>query len=286
MTNRLTGNRYELKVQGSGAAPEGGSDHFAIHAADLEDVAEDSDASLSGYIHSYEMGSAVDGPGIRAVVFLSGCLLRCQYCHNPDTWHKMHGTPTSAADLMAELKKYVRPLTLSKGGVTLSGGEPLVQHRFAKRILRRCKELGLHTALDTCGRLGEKLSDEELMDVDLNLLDIKSGDEETYYRVTHQPLQPTLNYVKRLSELNRPTWVRFVLVPGLTDAWDNVERVADIAASIRGIERVEILRFHQMGRPKWEQLGLAYSLDGVEPPDSVLTERVREQFRSRGLTVL
>ncbi len=285
MSNRLTGNRYELKVQGSGPAQQGGSDHFEIHEADLEDVVDNDDASLTGYIHSYEMGSAVDGPGIRAVVFLSGCLLRCQYCHNPDTWHKMHGTPTTAAELVAELKKYERPLKLSKGGVTLSGGEPLVQHRFAKRILRRCKELGLHTALDTCGRLGEKLSDDELLDVDLNLLDIKSGDEETYFRVTHQPLKPTLEYVKRLSALKRPTWVRFVLVPSLTDAWDNVERVADIAASISNLERVEVLRFHQMGKPKWDNLGIKYLLEGIGPPDDELTERVRSQFRSRGLAV-
>jgi len=286
VANRLSGNRYELKLLGSGAAAAGGPDHFAIYAADLEDIAENDDQSLIGYIHSYEMGSAVDGPGIRAVVFLSGCLLRCQYCHNPDTWHKMQGTPTTAAELMSEVKKYVRPLTLSKGGITLSGGEPLVQHRFAKRIFRRSKELGLHTALDTCGRLGEKLSDEDLNDVDLNILDIKAGDEETYFRVTRQPLQPTLDYAKRLSELKRPTWVRFVLVPGLTDAWDNVERVADIAASIQSLERVEVLRFHQMGRPKWEKLGLAYTLEGVPPPDNELTERVRNQFRTRGLTVV
>ncbi|WP_374510026.1 pyruvate formate-lyase-activating protein [Niveibacterium sp.] len=284
MATRLSGSRYELKVQ-SGATQSGGPDHFAIHEADLEDIAENEDQQLVGYIHSYEMGSAVDGPGIRAVVFLSGCLMRCQYCHNPDTWHKMHGTPTTAGDLMAELKKYVRPLTLSKGGVTISGGEPLVQHRFAKRILRRCKELGLHTALDTCGRLGEKLSDEELMDVDLNLLDIKSGDPDTYYRVTHQPLQPTLDYAKRLSDLNRPTWVRFVLVPGLTDDYDNVERVADITAGIRSVERVDVLRFHQMGRSKWDALNLKYPLADAVPPSNELTERVKEQFRARGLKV-
>ncbi|WP_341676105.1 pyruvate formate-lyase-activating protein [Niveibacterium sp. SC-1] len=280
--SNLMGSRYALSLEGS--VPQG-ADHFAIHQSDLDDVAESDDASLAGYVHSYEMGSAVDGPGIRAVVFLSGCLLRCQYCHNPDTWHKTQGHPTTAADLMDELRKYVRPLKLSKGGVTLSGGEPLVQHRFAKRILRRCKELDLHTALDTCGRLGERLTDEELMDIDLNLLDIKSGDEDTYYRVTRQPLQPTLDYAHRLSELGRPTWVRFVLVPGLTDDYDNVERVADIAAGIRSIERVEILRFHQMGKPKWDSLGLAYPLVDTEPPDEALAERVRGQFRARGLTV-
>lgn len=282
---RLIGSRYELKVQGSGPAQQGGPDHFSIHDADLEDVADAEDQALVGYIHSYEIGSAVDGPGIRAVVFLSGCLMRCQYCHNPDTWHKMHGQPTSAFDLMSELAKYKKPLTLSKGGVTLSGGEPLVQHKFAKRILRRCKELGLHTALDTCGRLGEKLSDEELMDVDLNLLDIKSGDPDIYYRVTRQPLQPTLDYARRLATLKRPTWLRYVLVPGLTDDVDNVERVADIAAGMGVVERVDVLRFHQMGKSKWTSLGLEYPLESTQPPDNGLTERVREQFRQRGLKV-
>jgi len=285
VATRLMGSRYELHVLPSGAAQSGGPDHFAIHDADIEDIADAEDQLLTGYIHSYEMGSAVDGPGIRAVIFLSGCLMRCQYCHNPDTWHKMHGNPSTAADLMAEIKKYVRPLTLSKGGVTISGGEPMVQHQFTKRILRRCKELGLHTALDTCGRMGDKLSDEELLDVDLNLLDIKSGDEETYYRVTRQPLAPTLAYAHRLSELNRPTWVRFVLVPGLTDDYDNVERVADIAAGIRSLERVEVLRFHQMGKSKWEKLALPYALNDTPAPSNELTERVREQFRSRGLKV-
>jgi pyruvate formate lyase activating enzyme len=124
-----------------------------------------------------------------------------------------------------------------------------------------------------------------LMDIDLNLLDIKSGDPEIYEKVTHQPLQPTLDYARRLSALRRPMWIRYVLVPGLTDGHDNVEKVADICAGLQSIERVEILRFHQMGRDKWQKLGLAYPLENVEPPDAELTERVRGQFRSRGLTV-
>ena len=123
------------------------------------------------------------------------------------------------------------------------------------------------------------------MDIDLNLLDIKSGDPELYERVTHQPLQPTLDYARRLSALGRPMWVRFVLVPGLTDDYDNVERVADFCAGLKSLERVEILRFHQLGQPKWEKLGLDYPLKDVEPPSPELTERVRGQFRSRGLTV-
>jgi pyruvate formate lyase activating enzyme len=139
--------------------------------------------------------------------------------------------------------------------------------------------------MDTSGRLGDRFTDQELMDIDLNLLDIKSGDPETYEKVTRQPLKPTLDYAHRLSTLGRPMWVRFVLVPGLTDAWDNVEKVADICAGLKSLQRVEILRFHQMGKTKWEKLGLDYPLADVEPPSAELSERVRGQFRSRGLTV-
>jgi pyruvate formate lyase activating enzyme len=153
------------------------------------------------------------------------------------------------------------------------------------QVFRRCKALGLHTCVDTSGRLGDRLGDAELMDIDLHLLDIKSGDPEVYERLTRQPLQPTLDYARRLSALARPMWIRFVLVPGLTDGHDNVERLADFCAGLRGVERVEILRFHQMGRDKWRRLELDYPLADTQPPDPELTERVRGQFRSRGLTV-
>ena len=129
------------------------------------------------------------------------------------------------------------------------------------------------------------MTDAELMDIDLHLLDIKSGDPDTYKKITNQPLQPTLDYARRLSALGRPMWVRFVLVQGLSDDFDNVEKVADFCAGLKSLERVEILRFHQMGREKWHGWASSYPLENVEPPDAALTERVRGQFRSRGLTV-
>ena len=227
----------------------------------------------------------MDGPGLRFVAFLTGCLLRCQYCHNPDTWHKHNGRPVTVLRALREIGKYTQVLKLSRGGVTLSGGEPMVQHAFMAQVFRRCKALGLHTCVDTSGRLGDRLTDAELMDIDLQLLDIKSGDPAVYERLTHQPLQPTLDYALRLSALARPMWIRFVLVPGLTDGHDNVERLADFCAGLRGVERVEILRFHQLGRDKWRRLELDYPLADTEPPDPELAERVRGQFRSRGLTV-
>ena len=276
--------RYEFYV--SKEAPDlPGSAYFDIHDSDVEAVAENGDEELLGYIHSTQLGSTVDGPGLRFVVFLTGCLLRCQYCHNPDTWHKKNGKPFSVAQAMQVVTKYAQVLKISKGGITLSGGEPLVQLEFTTRMFRRCKELGLHTCLDTSGRLGDRLSDEQLMEIDLNLLDIKSGDPEICQRVTHGPLQPTLDYARRLSDLRRPMWVRFVLVPNLTDSYDNVQRVADFCADLRSLERVEILRFHQLGRSKWQKLGIDYPLNDTEPPSAELTERVRDQFRSRGITV-
>jgi pyruvate formate lyase activating enzyme len=284
MSEPRTGSRYELLVAKKGAAEaKAVKDYFAVHPGDVEEVKEEDD--LVGYVHSYEVGSTVDGPGIRFVGFLTGCLLRCQYCHNPDTWHKFNGHPVTVSRAMQQIGKYAQVLKISKGGVTLSGGEPMVQWQFVMRIFRRCKELGLHTCIDTSGRLGEKLTDRDLMDIDLNLLDIKSGDPAVYEKVTRQPLQPTLDYARRLSALGRPMWIRYVLVPGLTDGHDNVEKVADFCAGLKSVERVEILRFHQMGKDKWRKLGLEYPLENVEPPGAELSERVRGQFRSRGLTV-
>jgi pyruvate formate lyase activating enzyme len=283
MNKSLVGSRYELHVAREGAAENKAiHDYLAVYPSDLEEAKE---TDVVGYVHSYEVGSTVDGPGIRFVGFLTGCMMRCKFCHNPDTWHKHNGTPVPVSRAMRQIGKYAQVLKISQGGVTLSGGEPMVQRPFVTRIFRRCKALGLHTCMDTSGRLGDRFTDAELMDIDLNLLDIKSGDPAIYEKVTRQPLQPTLDYARRLSALGRPMWIRFVLVPGLTDSHDNVEKVADIAAGLKSVERVEILRFHQMGRDKWHKLGLQYPLENVEPPGPELTERVRGQFRSRGLTV-
>jgi pyruvate formate lyase activating enzyme len=283
MTKSLIGSRYALHVAPKGAAQGAAHSYYEIHPADIEETDEGDD--ITGYVHSYEVGSTVDGPGIRFVGFLTGCLLRCQYCHNPDTWHKSNGTPVTVAQAMRQIGKYAQVLKVSRGGLTLSGGEAVVQRAFTMQIFRRCKQLGLHTCLDTAGRLGDRLSDDDLQQIDLQLLDIKSGDPDTYFRITNQPLQPTIDYARRLSALGRPMWVRFVLVPGLSDDFDNVEKVADLCAELKTLERVEILRFHQMGKDKWHRLGLEYKLENVEPPSAELSERVREQFRSRGLTV-
>jgi pyruvate formate lyase activating enzyme len=283
MNKSLVGSRYELHVAREGAAESKKlHDYQAVYPGDLEEAkAKD----VVGFVHSYEVGTTVDGPGIRFVGFLTGCPLRCKFCHNPDTWHKHNGTPVPVSRAMRQIGKYAAVLKVSGGGITLSGGDPQVQRAFAMEIFRRCKALGLHTCIETAGRLGDRFTDQELQDIDLHILDIKGGDPATFEKVCGHPLKPTLDFARRLAALARPAWIRFVLVPGLTDGRDNVEKLADIAAALKNVERVEILRFHQMGRDKWHKLGIPYELEKFEPPNAELTERVRGQFRSRGLTV-
>jgi pyruvate formate lyase activating enzyme len=241
---------------------------------------------VTGSVHSFDLSTGVDGPGTRFVVFLAGCPLRCQYCHSPDTRLRRNGTPTTVDALAAEVDRYRRFIEVAGGGVTVSGGEPLMQPRFTTELLRHCRDAGLHTALDTSGLLGAR-ADDALLDVtDLVLLDIKSGDPETYRRVTRTgELAPTLRFGRRLADRGIPIWVRFVLVPGLTDEPANVAAVADHAGALDTVERVEVLPFHRLGAPRYAALGLPYPLADTAPPDAALLDRVRSQFRDRGLTV-
>jgi len=238
-----------------------------------------------GSLHSWELVTAVDGPGTRMTVFLSGCPLRCLYCHNPDTMEMRRGTDVTVDELLRRVRRYRGVFTSTGGGLTISGGEPLMQPAFVARLLRGAKEMGVHTTLDTSGFLGAACTDAMLDDLDLVLLDVKSGLPETYGRVTGQVLAPTLEFGRRLAARGTAIWVRFVLVPGLTDAPENVEAVADYVTQLSSVERVEVLPFHQMGRDKWAELGLAYQLDDTPAPSVELVERVRDQFRARGLQV-
>jgi len=238
----------------------------------------------SGYVHSTESGSFVDGPGVRFVVFLSGCPLRCQYCHNPDAW-TMHGGQTDSAVVLSQIANIAGFLKASHGGVTVSGGEPLVQAEFARAILRGSKDLGLHTALDTSGCLEERLTDEMLAAIDLVILDIKSFDEATYKTVTGGELAPTLRLARRLSDLGKPMWIRFVLVPGLTDDPENIAGLARFVGTLSGVQRVEIVPFHQMGRRKWEELDIPYRLEHTPPPSAEQIEHVQNVFAAEGLNV-
>jgi pyruvate formate lyase activating enzyme len=236
-----------------------------------------------GFLHSFTTGSAVDGPGIRVVAWTSGCQFRCLYCHNPDTWKMKNGIPVTLARATEELSKYRAGLKIMSGGFTISGGEPLMQDRFAVRLFAAARQMGIHTALDTNGSLGKRLSDKELENIDLVLLDIKSWDNERHRQLTGMPVEPVLDFARRLAHLKRPVWLRYVLVPTLTDDAGDISAIANFAAELGNFERVDVLPFHQLGQFKWKELKLKYKLDGVEPPEPATVQRVIDQFRSQGL---
>jgi pyruvate formate lyase activating enzyme len=236
-----------------------------------------------GFLHSFTTGSAVDGPGMRVVAWTAGCMWRCLYCHNPDTWTMTNGIPVTIARATEELRKYRQGLKVMSGGFTLSGGEALMQHRFAVRLLAAAKGMGIHTALDTNGYYGDRLSDAELETIDLVLLDLKGFDPERHRILTGMEIGPTLAFARRLALLRRPVWVRFVLVPGWSDDAEEIARIAGFAAELGNVERVDVLPFHQMGRFKWKELGLEYKLGDVQPPSPEALERALASFRAAGL---
>lgn len=240
-----------------------------------------------GLVHSWELVTAVDGPGTRMTMFMSGCPLRCLYCHNPDTMGMKEGTVERVESIVKKIKRYRNVFKASGGGLTISGGEPLFQIAFTRRVLKEVHDAGIHTTIDTSGYLGARLTDEDLENIDLVLLDVKSGDEETYHRVSGgRELQPTIDFGNRLNAIGKPVWIRFVLVPGVSDAPENINNVADIIAQWKdNVERVEVLPFHNMGADKWHELGLNYELEDTKPPTPESVEFAKETFRSRGLTV-
>jgi pyruvate formate lyase activating enzyme len=238
-----------------------------------------------GFLHSFTTGSTVDGPGVRVVGWTSGCQFRCLYCHNPDTWNMSNGIPVTLARATEELRKYSHGLKIMSGGFTLSGGEPLMQDRFAVKLFTAVKAMGIHTALDSNGSLGSRLSDTELEQIDLVLLDIKMWDPERHRHLTGMDNAPVLDFARRLAECRRPIWVRFVLVPGLSDDAENIANIAKFSASLGNVERVDVLPFHQMGRFKWKELKLNYALNDIQPPSVETVESACAQFRSVGLKV-
>ena len=264
-----SGSRHDLHVGMSPDAPD---------EADFRDEEE----GAFGYVHSYETSSRYDGPGLRAVLFLSGCLLRCSYCHNPDTWHLKDGTYVPAEQVITRLGHFAPALRSLDGGLTISGGEPMVQLAFTRRILAAAQRMGLHTAIETSGFLGDRADDRFLSRLDLVLLDIKSGDPETYRKATGRELAPTLRFAERLAAMGKPVWVRFTLVPGLTDDPANVEKIARFVAPMRNVEWVEVQPFHQLGAFKWKAMGLEYKEANTAAPSPDLIKRVLDQFRAAG----
>jgi len=239
----------------------------------------------AGWVHSWDTSIGVDGPGCRFVVFTAGCPLRCQYCENPDTWTPRGGEVTRTQEMLAKVAQFRPALVAGGGGVTISGGEPLAQPAFTGAFLAGAHEMGLHTALDTSGFLGNLASDELLGNTDLVLLDIKSWDPQTYRRATGRELEPTLRFARRLADLGKPVHLRFVLVPGLTDDPENVEGLAGFVAGLGNVERVDVLAYHRLGVDKYSRLGMRYRLEGTVPPSNELVESTRRRFADRGLNV-
>lgn len=235
-------------------------------------------SNVEGVIHSVETGGTVDGPGVRFVLFTSGCPLACQYCHNPDTRFQKYGKKTDSHAILRELARYRPFLKKAQGGITISGGEPLVQPDFIKSILQGARLMELNTALDTTGYLESRATPEIMALVDLVLLDIKSWEPATYRKVTGRDLTPTLRFAERLDREKIPVWIRFVLVPGLTDDAKNIEGVAKYCGTLGNLQRLEVLPFHNMGKYKWQSLGLEYALESTPEPSPEETDAIRQVF--------
>lgn len=238
---------------------------------------------MKGHIHSFETFGTKDGPGIRFVFFMQGCPLRCLYCHNPDTWRpneaKYELTPQQALDEVMKVKAFV------KGGVTVSGGEPMMQPEFVLELFKLCKTAGIHTAIDTSGFLFNDKTKEVLSYTDLVLLDIKHINPNKYKELTARPLEPTLNFIEYLAEVNKPVWLRYVLVPHFTDNEEDLHRWAQYVSQFKNVERVDILPFHQMGIHKWEQIGQEYKLKDINSPSNQELNKAEAIFKSYGLNV-
>ena len=271
------------KVRGAAAGLGTDNSLDDITRPELMEARRTGDIAL---VHSWELVTSVDGPGTRMTMFMSGCPLRCQYCHNPDTMEMKVGTLERIEDVVKRIKRYKPIFKASGGGLTISGGEPLFQIAFTRRVLKEVHDAGIHTTIDTSGFLGTRLRDEDLENIDLVLLDVKSGDEETYKKVTRRELQPTIDFGDRLSAMGKPVWIRFVVVPGLTDSPENVRNVAEIVGRwSNNVERIEVLPFHNMGADKWHELGYPYTLEDTKPPKPEDIEAIRDVFRAKGFTV-
>ena len=271
------------KVRGAAAGLGTDNDLDGFTRSELMQARRSGDVAL---VHSWELVTAVDGPGTRMTMFMSGCPLRCQYCHNPDTMEMKVGTLERIEDVVKRVKRYKPVFKASGGGLTLSGGEALFQIAFTRRLLKEVHDAGIHTTIDTSGYLGSRVRDEDMDNIDLVLLDVKAGDEETYKEVTRRELQPTIDFGDRLNEMGKPVWIRFVVVPGLTDGPENVANVAKIVSRWKSnVERIEVLPFHNMGADKWHELGYPYTLEDTKPPKPEDVEEIREVFRKEGFVV-
>lgn len=243
--------------------------------------------AVMGRIHSTESMGAVDGPGLRFVIFTQGCKMRCKYCHNPDTWNLKGGHERTVGALMAEIEPYRAFMEASGGGVTVSGGEPLLQPEFVAAIFAECHARGINTCLDTNGYTTPELADPVLDHTDLVMLDIKQADPEQHKALTGVESTNTLNLLRHIAARKIRLWIRYVLVPGWSDDPADVERLGALLDQLPpgSVEKIQVLPYHLMGRYKWETLGIRYELEGVEPPPKPVIERVKAQLAAHGYEI-
>lgn len=234
--------------------------------------------SKTGYIHSLESFGTVDGPGIRFVVFFQGCPMRCKYCHNPDTWKVHEGNQMSVEEILKEYEKNKN--FYKKGGITATGGEPLLQIEFLTELFKAAKEKGIHTCLDTSGIVYREGKEEQFKELfrylDLVLLDIKHSLPEGHKELTGQPQEPVLAFAGALERAKIPMVIRHVVVPGITDGREELEALGRLVAGFKNLRGLEILPYHTMGVTKYEQLGMEYPLKGVESMDKAEAAKARE----------
>jgi pyruvate formate lyase activating enzyme len=234
---------------------------------------------VKGRIHSIETLGLVDGPGIRAVVFMQGCKLRCAYCHNPDTWKTNGGQEITTEELITKIIRYKSYFKTSGGGVTLSGGDPLLQPEFAAEFFKRCKEEGIHTALDTSGYgLGEY--DEILKYTDLVILDIKHIEETSHKNLTGQGRHGFFEFLSAVKSNSKKLWIRHVVVPGITDSEEHIKKLAEYINTIPDVEKIELLPYHTYGVDKYKAMNMPYRLEGTPPMSSVKMKELNEILHS------
>lgn len=237
-----------------------------------------------GAIHSIETFGSVDGPGIRYVIFLQGCRMRCQFCHNADTWKIQEGD-ADADEVLTKALRY-KSYWRENGGITVSGGEPLLQIDFLLELFTKAKQKGIHTVIDTCGQPFTREEPffskfKELMHLsDLVLLDIKHIDDEQHQKLTGWSNQNILDMARYLAEIKQPVWIRHVLVPSRNDADEYLQRLDAFVKELGNVERFEVLPYHTLGVYKWKELGMEYSLEGIEPPQPELIKHANEMLHT------
>ena len=231
---------------------------------------------MIGKIHSLETFGTVDGPGIRFVIFMQGCSLQCKYCHNRDTWNIHSGFEATTSEIVEQITRYKSYIDSSGGGVTVSGGEPLLQTEFLIELFKKLKKLKIHTAIDTSGSISINQNIEELLSyTDLVLLDIKHIDNKKCIDLTGHSNKNTLDFAQYLSNHNIPMWIRQVLVPGITDNESDLQKLKEFLGTLNNIKRIEILPYHNMGKFKWEEFGDPYPLENVPIPNKEQIEKAK-----------